>query len=90
MKKLLASASVVPDKRRLKDDGSFPLKLRITFKGKRAYYATGHGATMEDWEAIHKNEARGALTKIALILTEIQINAQKCCDTIRESSFSKF
>jgi integrase len=90
MKKLIASASIVPDKRRVKDDGSFPLKLRITFKGKREYYATGHDATMEDWEAIRKNEARGALKKIALTLSEIQINAQKCCDTIREFSFSKF
>lgn len=51
---------VVPDIRRVVNDGRFPLKLRITYKGKRKYYGTGYNATDEEWEIINSVNAKGA------------------------------
>lgn len=41
---------VVPDTRRIKDGKRFPLKLRITYRGGRAYYSIGHNATRKEWK----------------------------------------
>jgi len=90
MKKNLATASVVPDKRRGKNDGCLPLKLRITFKGERKYYGTGMDATEEEWQAIQQKVAKGELKKKSLAVAEIEVNAQKCCDGIPNFSFVQF
>lgn len=90
MKKHLANASIVPDKRREKDGGALPIKLRITFKGQRKYYATGIDATKEELRIIQQNAAKGPLKKTALALAEIEINAQKCCESITNFSFGQF
>jgi hypothetical protein len=45
MKKEKVGVKVVPDNRRKKDEERFPLKLRITNKGRRAFYGVGyHGS----------------------------------------------
>lgn len=90
MKKNLATASVVPDKRRGKNDGCLPLKLRITFKGERKYYGTGMDATEEEWQAIQQKVAKSELKKKSLAVAEIEVNAQKCCDGIPNFSFVQF
>ena len=78
------------DKRRVKDGDSYPVKLRITYKGGRKYYGTGHDVSEVDWNLIQGNIARGDLRKTAASLREIQVNAQKCCDRLDEFSFLKF
>ncbi len=50
MKKQNITVKVVPDKRRIKDTKRFPLKLRITYRGLRAYYGIGHDATAKRME----------------------------------------
>jgi hypothetical protein len=55
--------SIHPDKRRIKKNGVFPLKLRITYKGTRKYYATGHNADIRNWNLIEENKSRGDLKK---------------------------
>ena len=67
-----------------------PLKLRITYQGQRKYYATGYNANLNDYLLMKKNKARGELRKTNLLLTEIQIKAQKCCDNLESFSFLKF
>ncbi|MDR0793833.1 MAG: hypothetical protein LBE82_11030, partial [Chitinophagaceae bacterium] len=42
MKQNNITASITPDKRFIKKNGMLPLKLRITYKGERKYYATGY------------------------------------------------
>ena len=63
MKKHLANASIVPDKRREKEGGSLPLKLRVIFKGEREYYGTGVDATDEEWQIIQQKAAKVSLKK---------------------------
>ncbi|MEP6950318.1 MAG: site-specific integrase, partial [Ginsengibacter sp.] len=90
MKQSNITVTIVPDKRRIKDDVTYPLKLRITYRGSRKYYATGYNATLEDFKLMKENNVRGKLKKTNLAITEIQINAQKCCDSLESFSFIKF
>ena len=90
MKQRNITVTIVPDKRRVKDDVTYPLKLRITYRGSRKYYATGYNASLEDYKLMKENNVRGELRKTNLALTEIQINAQKCCDCLETFSFIKF
>ena len=90
MKQRSITVTIVPDKRRIKDDVTYPLKLRVTYQGKRKYYATGYNASLKDYSLIMENKVRGELRKINLARSEIQINAQKCCDSLERFSFLKF
>ena len=90
MKQRNITVTIVPDKRRIKDDVTYPLKLRVTYQGKRKYYATGYNASLKDYSLMMENKVRGELRKINLALSEIQINAQKCCDSLESFSFLKF
>ena len=90
MKQRNITVTIVPDKRRIKDDVTFPLKLRVTYQGNRKYYATGFNASLNDYLLMKENKARGELRKTNLALTEIQIKAQKCCDCLESFSFLKF
>ena len=90
MKQSNPISGIMPDIRRKKADGTFPLKLRVTYRGERKYYGTGYDANKADWELIQTSKAKGDLRKTALSLYEIQSNAQKCCDGLDVFSFSKF
>ena len=52
MKRDKVNVKIVPDVRRSKNNERFPLKLRITYKGDRRYYATGYDASDEEWMMI--------------------------------------
>jgi hypothetical protein len=82
--------TIVSDKRRIKEDLTYPLKLRISYQGSRKYYATGYDAHLKDYMLMKQNKARGELRKTNLALTEIQIKAQKCCDNLESFFYVKF
>ena len=76
MKQNNVNVSIVPDKCRIKEDETFPLKLRVTYKGIRKYYATGYDANLQDWEAIQKDNVRGKINQQSFVLREIRLNAE--------------
>ena len=90
MKEQTVVVSIIPDKCRKKDDGTFPLKLRLSYKGERKYYATGYDANVQDWELIKADKARGSLKKKAFNLRAIRVNAENCCNNIEKFTFTKF
>ncbi|MEZ2441719.1 phage integrase SAM-like domain-containing protein [Chitinophaga sp. RCC_12] len=90
MKKDRVNVKVVPDERRSKNDKRFPLKLRITYKGVRKYYATGYDSTEEEWDMINSADAKASLRKIKQEIGIIEKDAQKCCDDITPFSFFQF
>ncbi len=90
MKQRYITVAIVPDKRRIKDNVTYSLKLRVTCKGNRKYYATGFNASLKDYSLMMENKVRGELRKMNFALREIQINAQKCCDSLESFSFLKF
>ncbi len=90
MKQSKVNVMVLPDTNRAKKDHRVALKLRITYKGKRKYYSTGYDASKEEWITVNSAEAKARLRRIKNAITEIEINAQKCCDTIIPFSFKQF
>lgn len=69
---------------------SFPLKLRITYKGMRTYYSTGHDATLEEWTIINSANAKGELRKIKNSILSIENEARECCEGITPFSIKHF
>ena len=52
------TVSVMLDTRRLKSDGKYPVKIRVTSNRERRYYSTGKDLTPEEWEAMPTTKAR--------------------------------
>ncbi len=90
MKKDKIGVKVVPDIRRSKEGEKLPLKLRVTYKGRRKYYGVGHDASQGEWEIINSNDAKGGLRKIKLEVAILENDAQKCCEAIIPFSFRQF
>lgn len=84
------NVKVVPDVRRGKEGERFPLKLRITYKGRRRYYGVEHDASTEECEIINSAAAKGNLRKIKHEIALIENNEQKCCEAITPFSYRHF
>jgi hypothetical protein len=65
MKHNRVNVKIVPDIRRIKTGARFPLKLRITYKGERKYYATGLDVSDQQWEIINSAGVKGKYQKNA-------------------------
>ncbi len=52
------TVSVMLDTRRLKSDGKYPVKIRVTSNRERRYYSTGKDLTPEEWETMPTTKAR--------------------------------
>lgn len=90
MKKFIALVKVVKDTRRIKNDNSIPLKLRITLKGIRKYYSTGYSVTEQEWNKLNTADVKGKLRDIKIEIASIEKNAQKIIDSIEIFSFKEF
>jgi integrase/recombinase XerD len=90
MKQDKVYVKIVPDIRRLKTGAKFPLKLRITYKGERKYYATGLDVSDEQWEIINSAEVKGKFQKIRIEMAEIEKKALDCVSKILPFSFVVF
>jgi len=90
MKQVKVNVKVVPDLRRTKDKGKYPLKLRITYKAIRRYYGTSYDATSKEWEIINSNLATGKLRSIRNAIAILEEKACKCCEAITPFSFISF
>lgn len=90
MKKDRVSVTVLPDIRRVKEEGKYPLKLKITYKGERKYYGTGFDATDQEWEAISQGNVRGDLRRIKLGVAELEVKAAAVAEKIIPFSFKQF
>jgi len=90
MKKGRVNVRVVPDTRRKKGEGRFPLKLRVTVKGERRYYGTGLDVNEEEWATINTATPRGELRRIKAGIAEIEKKAEDCGEKIVPFSFKRF
>src|ERR1700722_3405132 len=82
MKQNNVHVKIVPDIRRIKTASKFPLKLRITYKGERKYYATGLDASPDQWDAINSAEVKGKFQKMRIAMAEIERRALDCVASI--------
>jgi integrase/recombinase XerD len=67
-----------------------PLKLRISYKGERKYYATGLDVSDEQWVINKGAEVKGKFQKIRIEMAEIEKKALDCVFEIVPFSFVVF
>jgi integrase/recombinase XerD len=90
MKQAKVHVKIVPDIRRIKTASKYPLKLRITYKGSRKYYATGLDVSDAQWEIINSPEVKGKFQKIRIEMAEIEKKTLECVARVVPFSFSIF
>lgn len=84
------STKIVLDKRRSKKDGSYPVKLRVTFQRKQKYYATGFSFIEADFIKVMGSRPRGDSKQINLELAEFEKRAWKVINSISPFTFQVF
>ncbi|WP_128548805.1 site-specific integrase [Larkinella soli] len=91
MKLPSATASVVLDTRREKADGSYPLKLRITYQRLRKYYSIGMDLTETTWKDVEdKAKTRRDLREVRERITDFEKRAERVIKAMETFSFNGF
>lgn len=89
MKTNVTTATVL-DTRRSRKDGTFPVKLRVTFNRTQKYYATGISITPDDYEKVISPKPRGELKEIKLLLSSIEKKAIAVIEKMEDFSYTLF
>jgi integrase/recombinase XerD len=82
---------VILDERKIKSDGTYPLKLRVTYDRKRTYYGVGIDLTKEQFEKVGKSKQEN-LKDIRFQINALEIRAEniyKAMDKFNVAAFSK-
>lgn len=75
------STAIIHDKRILRQDKTYAVKLRITFHRTQKYYPVNVSLTVEEWEKVHSEKPRKEYKDYLLYFNEIE---QKAIDIIKE------
>ncbi|WP_299989295.1 site-specific integrase [uncultured Pontibacter sp.] len=82
--------SIIHDTRRPLKDGTYPVKLRITYNKKQKYYPTGIYMTTEDMGKMYGPKPRDHYKKLLSKLTSIEERAVNVIDKISAFTFEQF
>ena len=63
-----------------RQDGTYPVKVRVTYKRARQYYPTGKSLSMEDWEIMPVSKARSMIA----VRKDIENSYNVVRDTVEE------
>ncbi len=90
MKSHAPTFNVVLDKRKMKEDGTYPLKLRITFNRKRNYYSIGFPSLTElDFGKLEKSRDP-FLKEVRLNIAAIESKANETLKRLNPFTFEEF
>jgi integrase/recombinase XerD len=79
------------DFRRIKKGGTYPLKLRVTYKRKQRYYHTGISLTPEQFKHVTEDlKPREEYKKIRLEIASIETKAKNIIEKLQLFSFELF
>ncbi|KAA6308659.1 hypothetical protein EZS27_039713, partial [termite gut metagenome] len=62
-------APILDNRREIKS-GSYPVKIRVTYKRDRKYYSTGKSLSVSEWEKLEKTKS----TELLCIKKDLQIS----------------
>jgi integrase/recombinase XerD len=82
------SLSVYYDTRRVKNDLTFPVKYRVTYKGRRNYYAADVDLTEEDWKRLPTTRDKDLIDLKKLIQSGFEKVRQHIKEIIEDDGFS--
>lgn len=83
------STAIIQDTRRVKKDGTFPVKLRVTYQRKRKYYPRMN-LTEEEFKKVMGEKPRGEAKQISNILQTFEVKARRIIDKMEVFSFQAF
>ncbi|MBK9934102.1 MAG: site-specific integrase [Cytophagaceae bacterium] len=84
------TTSVIQDKRIQKKDGTFSVKLRITFNREQKYYPVNVSLTEEDWDKSQSFKARGEHKELQSFFNKIEQKAIEIIKSLDSFSFQAF
>lgn len=82
--------TLILDTRREKANGSYPVKVRVTYNRKQKYYPTSVDLFEIEWEKIHGERVNKELKKTKVTLIGVQAKAQAICDDLKAFNFAIF
>ena len=78
------------DTRRKKADGSYPVKVRVTFNRRQKYYPTNVDLTSEQFLNIHSDKVARKHQKIRDVVFGALAKAKQVCDELKVFNFTLF
>ncbi len=72
--------SSILDQRRELKEGTFPVKIRVTFKRERKYYSTGKNLSIEEWKKLPESRSNKQIS----VRTDIQFSFDKVKNAVIE------
>ena len=85
------STAIILDKRIQKKDGTYAVKLRLTFNREQKYFPLGKHLTVENWEKVQEENPRNKeLKRLKHLFAEIEKKAIRLIDEMEIFSFQTF
>ena len=75
--------SSILDQRRELKEGTFPVKIRVTFKRERKYYSTGKNLSTEEWKKLPEAKSKKQIS----VRTDIQFSFDKVKNAVKELEY---
>jgi len=85
-----ATTSIIHDTRRLKKDGTYPVKLRITHNREQRYYLTSYSLSKEDFKKTLGNKPRKGFKDISLKLHALERKANRIIEDLPIFTWQSF
>lgn len=85
-----ATISITLDKRRQKNDKTYPVKIRVTYAGQPRYYTTGHYLTEADFGKVMMTRPRGEYKRLRDIFDNQASKARNIAGSMPEFSWDAF
>ncbi|MBW7466013.1 integrase [Pontibacter aydingkolensis] len=85
-----AFTQIILDTRRALKDGSYPIKLRVTYQRKQKYYPTGINMSREEFEKMNSARPGRDLKDVKLELQDQEQKAAKVIEKLLSFSFEEF
>jgi integrase/recombinase XerD len=86
----IVHTNVMLDTRRPLKDGSYPVKLRITYERQRKYYGTPYNLSEEDFAKARLGKAKGRYKELQLGFQAIEQEAVKVIDKLHVFTYEAF
>jgi len=84
------TTAIIQDKRIKTTDSKYAIKLRVTYNRQQKYYFLNEHFTIEEWEKINSNMARGKLKEFSSYFNKIQKLANDVIKDLHPFSFDIF
>lgn len=81
---------LVHDTRRVKADGKYPVKVRVTFNRKQKYYPTNVDLSTEEWERVNAEKVSRDIRETKAKLFGILAKAHDICNDLKAFTFPVF